>query len=41
MKWFQLPKAFILDNKLGTEANAQAAPLPHAVLSVMLALDKC
>lgn len=41
LKYKVVPKAFILDNKLGTEANAQTAPRPHAVLSSMLALDKC
>lgn len=40
MNQFQLTKVFFLDNKLGTEAYAQAAPLPHAMLNVVLAPDK-
>ena len=40
LKYEVVPKSFILGNKLGAQANTQAAPRPHAVLSSVLALHK-
>lgn len=40
LKYEIVPKAFILGNKLGAQADTQAAPRLQAVLSSMLALHK-